>query len=291
MSPASQNVPMHTPPHVRVLDAYLRHMQAEVSPRTYESYARILRRAQEQLPHGVVEATDDEIRDWLWDRALASQTRRCYIAAIRGLHQWMCRRGISDFDPTEYLPHVAAPDYLPRPVPDDQVAHLLAHARGRVRLWCVIALYAGARCCEIARMQRQHISPEQVRIHGKGDRHRVVPTHPELWAAVRDLPAGAVTDRPAKQISWAIAWEADQLAEHSRWPELAEITAHRLRHTIATKMLEATGDFSVVQQFLGHRSPATTAVYARVAAPRLRAAVEAVPTWAIAQSADAGRVA
>ena len=50
------------------------------------------------------------------------------------------------------------------------------------------------------------------------------------------------------------------------------VSPHGLRHTFATRLLAQTGDISLVQAALGHRSIASTLVYARVDAGRLREA-------------------
>ena len=50
------------------------------------------------------------------------------------------------------------------------------------------------------------------------------------------------------------------------------ITPHSFRHWFATRVLASTGDLAATQDLLGHSSPATTRVYARVSADRLRAA-------------------
>ena len=47
------------------------------------------------------------------------------------------------------------------------------------------------------------------------------------------------------------------------------LTPHSLRHAFATKVLEATGDLAVVQDMLGHSSPATTRIYAKVSSKRM----------------------
>jgi site-specific recombinase XerD len=48
------------------------------------------------------------------------------------------------------------------------------------------------------------------------------------------------------------------------------MTPHSLRHAFATRVLEATGDLAVVQDMLGHSSPATTRIYAKVSSKRMR---------------------
>lgn len=48
------------------------------------------------------------------------------------------------------------------------------------------------------------------------------------------------------------------------------ISAHQLRHTAATQMLNAGASLSEVGQVLRHRSAATTAIYAKVHIDALR---------------------
>ena len=50
---------------------------------------------------------------------------------------------------------------------------------------------------------------------------------------------------------------------------------HVLRHTRATDLYRKTGDLLVVKELLGHRSVASTLVYARADEARLRAAAGA----------------
>lgn len=43
-------------------------------------------------------------------------------------------------------------------------------------------------------------------------------------------------------------------------------------NTSATRILEITGDLAVVQDMLGHASPATTRIYAQVSSKRMKEA-------------------
>ena len=52
-------------------------------------------------------------------------------------------------------------------------------------------------------------------------------------------------------------------------------TVHSLRHRFAIRLYQRTGDIYLVQQALGHRSIASTTVYARVDRSRLAAAMGA----------------
>lgn len=53
-------------------------------------------------------------------------------------------------------------------------------------------------------------------------------------------------------------------------------TPHMFRHSAATAWFEAGGDMDVVQELLGHASPASTAIYMHASDARMREAVAAV---------------
>lgn len=260
--------------HDHVLTGYLAALRSEVAPRTYEKYSLILRRAHRQMPHGVVAPSEPEIRTWLWGQDCGSAYRAQQDAAVRHLHRWLRRRGISNVDPTEFLARPKQQRGIPRNIPADQVTLILTGARQPVRTWCAIAYYAGARDCEIAALDRDDVTQVSIRLLGKGGKERMVPTHPALWRILATLPAGPVARIVARDRSNAIGRRISRECDRIGLPE---VTAHRLRHTIATDLLDATGDLRLVQEFLGHASPATTAIYTRVSSARMSAAVAALP--------------
>jgi integrase/recombinase XerD len=95
---------------------------------------------------------------------------------------------------------------------------------------------------------------------------------PDRWARRGDAEAVFLNQRGgrlSRQGAWAIVRRyGDRVGLGER------LTPHVLRHSCATHMLDHGADIRVVQELLGHASIATTQVYTRVSAERLRQVYE-----------------
>ncbi|HXL94784.1 MAG TPA: tyrosine-type recombinase/integrase [Streptosporangiaceae bacterium] len=69
----------------------------------------------------------------------------------------------------------------------------------------------------------------------------------------------------------------DLVAAAARRAGIGELRPHQMRHAFASNVLDAGGTLEEAQDLLGHRSVASTQVYAHPDPARLRAAVDAVP--------------
>lgn len=263
--------------HTDLIDGYLGWLRLEDrSPETLRTYTAVLRRAHAALPHGLPMACRDELAQWLANPAWSRPTRAVYQAVLRSFFRWCVAEGHLDYDPATRLPRASAPRGVPRPVTDEDLQVILTHAAPRVRLWAIVAAYAGARCIEISRLDRQHITEQTLRLHGKGNRERMVPTHPMVWAAVAPLPPGPIARTlhgrraSARYISNAGNDELRRLG--------LDCTMHQLRHWHATTAMAHGADLRTVQELLGHSSPATTAIYTAVSDRARMAAVASLPT-------------
>jgi integrase/recombinase XerC len=123
--------------------------------------------------------------------------------------------------------------------------------------------------------------PEMLRIIGKGNKERLVPTLPIARAAVADYvrlcPYDLARDQPLFRGARGgplnprlIALVMEKTRGQLGLPATA--TPHALRHSFATHLLSAGGDLRMIQELLGHASLATTEAYTAVDTSRLMAA-------------------
>ena len=136
---------------------------------------------------------------------------------------------------------------------------------------CLQTIYAcGLRLLEGTRLRVTAIDSDRQLLHvvqGKGGKDRYVPLPDHTLRLLRHL---WVTHRhpewmfPARNGLEAINESAIQKAFRAALRESGvhkAASVHTLRHSYATHLLEAGVDLRIIQTYLGHASPATTAIY------------------------------
>lgn len=242
---------------------------------TIDSYTETLHRIDHDLDAGLLAALPEELEGWLYNDAWSKATQHQRRAAIVGFFAFMSspkRKQRLDYNPASDLPTISVPKGRPRPAPKPVLEDLLARTGEPYRTWIIIAAFGGARCCEISNLDREDVTEDETELLGKGGKVRAVPTHELIWQAVKDLPAGPV----------AVASDGSRLTRHDvsrlgnrRIGQLGhDITMHQLRHFFGTEAYEACGhDLLVVQELLGHASPATTQIYVQPSRAGMKRAV------------------
>jgi integrase/recombinase XerD len=156
----------------------------------------------------------------------------------------------------------------------------LQYAEGHwVHSALMLAAYAGLRSFEVCRCHGRHLdrSTGVLRLpERKGGDPGHVPCPPVLLDHLDTLP---------RSDWWFPSPHGGPMKEQSieggvnAFLHALGITStmHQVRHWYATELLEACGDLRVVQECMGHRSPATTAIYTLVRPARAAAAVARLP--------------
>lgn len=263
-----------------LIDAHLAHVRAAgLSRNTIEDRRNILRRVDRELPMGLEQATVEELEHWLARSNWSPSTRATYYSHLRAFFVWAGHpnRPLIDWDPSASLTRPRVPANLPRPCTDPELVHALSRSREPWQVLIVLAAYAGLRCCELATIERRDVTEQMLIVVGKGGKSRPVPTSPQVWAAVKDLPGGLLAGgRSAEQVTRDGNRHLDRIG-------LPGVTMHRFRHWFGTWLLRpvklggAGADLRTVQVLMGHSSPAITAVYTQITDEQRQMAIAALP--------------
>ena len=196
-------------------------------------------------------------------------------AAVSHLHQfylWAMRAELCEHDPTVLVVRPRIVPNLPRPAHDTDLAIGLAVSDGPMHAAIVLMSLCGLRCLEVCRLRWSDVGIDVIRVTGKGGRDRVF----SFPSDARD-----VLDQLDRTEEWVFPWrEASDISPGRRTSVAinrffrstgAPTTAHQLRHWCGTNAYRVAGDLGAVQDYLGHASPATTRIYARLDPSKLRA--------------------
>lgn len=140
------------------------------------------------------------------------------------------------------------------------------------RAWFYLFAHAGLRVSEARnlRLGDCDLIGRRLRVQsGKGDRDRVIPMTDQL---VSVLHAYLVVREPASTDHLLIYRSApvkahlltDRLKSFGRKVNIEPMTPHRLRHTLATFLINQGMPITSLQKFLGHQDINKTLIYARV---------------------------
>lgn len=218
-------------------------------------------------------ATLDELIEYMGMHSWSPDTKHAHRSALRSFYSWGFSTGRIDADITALLPKVRTRAGKPRPAAEDVVSAALVGAEPRVRLMVALAAQAGLRCREIALVHRRDVERDilgwSLRVHGKGNKERMVPLPDVLAHRLHDFP-GYVFEG---QIDGHLSPSYVSKLVSAALPE--GVTAHMLRHRFASRAYSLDHDIRAVQELLGHSSVATTQIYTAVATDALRRAAGA----------------
>lgn len=219
-------------------------------------------------------------------RSNSAVTRNCRRAAIRSFFKHLVRNDLAHSQ--QYTQVLAIPSKKARQRPaaylePDVVRAIIAKPdRRRADGWrdytLLLFLYnCGARVSETAGVcwnDLQLIPPRQVRLRGKGRKERVLPLWRETSDALFRLRGMARTldsqnvfvnrhGQPLTRdgIAYILGKHASAVARERPTLARTRITPHMLRHSCAVALLQSGTDVTVIRDYLGHASIATTGRY------------------------------
>lgn len=219
-------------------------------------------------------------------RANSAGTRNCRRAAIRSFFRHLLRNDLDhalQYTQVLALPSKKARHKLATYLEATDVRAIIANPdRRTIDGWrdytLLLFLYnCGARVSEVTAMRwgdLQLTPPRQVRLHGKGRKERLVPLWSETANALHRLRGTSTGNdhqhvfvnrygQPLSRDGVAYILNKHVAAAGRDHPRLARerITPHVLRHSCAVALLQSGTDITVIRDYLGHSSVATTGRY------------------------------
>lgn len=149
----------------------------------------------------------------------------------------------------------------------EEETQLLSVLPAPVSAFCEILIHTGMRRGELLNLKAEDVDGNYAR----------------LWKTKSGKPRSVpLSDRAQELIAKWVPFNLDPQHIRKEWLKAKDIMGltddsdfvmHTLRHTLATRMLDTTGNIAVVQKMLGHSKIATTMRYAHVADESLLDAV------------------
>lgn len=218
------------------------------------------------------------------ERGNSATTRNSRLAALRSFAQHLLRHDIARAD--QYgrilaIPSKRATARVVSYAEPEEARAIIAAVEDRTPLAVrdralLLFLYnTGARVSEALGVRPQQLRldrPRQVRLFGKGGKERLCPLWPETASALRRLVKTNAPDKPlflsarcTPLTRDGVAYLLDKYVRRAAQtcPSLRgrHVTPHMMRHGSAVGLLQAGMDVSVIRDYLGHASVATTNRY------------------------------
>jgi site-specific recombinase XerD len=265
----------------------------KLSPKTRESYIRIVRQFARFLGRAPDTATDEDLRRYqlhLVDHGISPSSLNATITGLRFFFEITVKHA----DVMDGMDTVHVPRRLPVVLSREEVSRLIAAASGlKYQTALSIAYGAGLRVSEVIALKVGDIDSQRMMLRieqGKGSKDRYAILSPVLlerlrtwWRTARAqgkiLEGGwlfpgqnPINPLSTRQLNRAIHAAADAAQIDKR------VSMHTLRHCFATHLLEQKEDIRVIQVLLGHKKLETTALYTQVATDVLRQVVSPLET-------------
>lgn len=297
----------------RHISGYLDHLLVErgLAKNSMSAYRRDLTRYLEFLESkGFIDfsqITANEISDFLISLrlgnsehpALAPSSSARTLIAVRGLHAFLAKEGITTADVARAVKPPGVSKRLPKALTFPEIERLLAAVGANsesdlsvlmMRDQALLELLygTGARISELTDLSLDDVSSLTkelpiLRLKGKGDKERLVPVGSHALQAldrylVRSRPV--LSGKSSSNSALFLNARGTKLSRQSAWTILqaaaaradlaGKVSPHTMRHSFATHLLENGADVRVVQELLGHASVTTTQIYTLVTVDQLR---------------------
>jgi site-specific recombinase XerD len=265
-----------------VIINFRRHLKRRnYSAHTVKYYLNILKQFVIWLDVPLEQTTDKKIDayiDYLHAKRMQPASINCYLAVVRIFYAYLkFEEEIKLINPVKTGTRLRVPKPLPRALREDQIERLFDVIKSK-RDWAMfrLMLRCGLRVEEVADLTIAAIDLKQRRLmvlNGKGSKDRVVYISDD---AAEALDAYLKLRRHSRMKKVFLVEKGDykgkpisvrgiqkRMEYYAKKSGIA-VCCHRLRHTMATDLLNAEAEVETIQDLLGHNWITTTQRYCKV---------------------------
>ena len=255
------------------------------SAHTLKSYMNILDHFLRWITVRLSEVTSKEVGfyvDHLLRKRCTPKTITCHLQTIRLFFEYLINEEeIPIANPVTRI-SIRLPKPLPRHLKDDQVTRLLGVITDvRDRAMFMLMLRCGLRVQEVADLTVDAVDYQRRQIFvskGKGGKDRIVYLSEDARSALltylskrstKGKRLFLVQKGPMRGQPLSVRGIQKRMESYARKSKL-NVSCHRLRHTMATQLLNADADLATIQDLLGHDQITTTQRYCWVASLKVQ---------------------
>lgn len=210
-------------------------------------------------------------------QGLSAKSIGLRLVALRQFLAFLVQQGKLIANPATGIKSPKVGKHLPKNIDAEQISQLLNIESDEpmdIRDLAMMELMysSGLRLSELQSLDLgdMDLATQEVRILGKGNKERIVPIGSKAVAALNRWLSVRLQFHPQDYAVFLNKWgkrlshRSIQLAMQ-KWGKKQGLSSHlhphKLRHSFATHMLEASADLRAVQELLGHSSLSTTQIY------------------------------
>lgn len=265
-------------------------LERGMSDNTVEAYlhdAQLVERhfSERGLSLDIVADTDlGEFFNFLADLGIGLRSQMRIISGMKSFFRYLRIDHYRYDDPTDLVrgprPGLHLPEVLTLEEIEMMEDAIPTDSREALRNRAIIEMLygSGLRVSELCglRISRINFSEGFIRVHGKGDKERLVPISPQA----AELVKAYLVERAERKIAKGaddflfisrVGRPISRMAVFNLVRDLAsaagidkKVSPHTLRHSFATHLLEGGANLRVIQELLGHSDISTTQIYVHI---------------------------
>lgn len=195
----------------------------------------------------------------------AKTTNRA-LSSISGIYNYFIREGLTKSNPCKYESRAKMAETIPNVIPIEDIVKAYEKAQGLTRTMIGLLATTGIRIQELLDMSWEDIDFEnqRIKIHGKGNRERVVITTANVLAPLKkvadELPARGkmfyISQRRARYLLY------NAIRPYTR---AVKVSPHIIRHSYATELARLGNNAVAISKAMGHKRLDTTQRYINLA--------------------------